>query len=138
MPFINKSEVTRREKDRKINGKCTNAMNHRSHVWPVYFIYLHRLQNYAAVCRPSLPSRSSILQDLDSQVSGLPKTISHLPSLTAFLSSSYSSPSPIAAAENPSYLSCSTWSCITETKGGTTTIEHISDFIAALASRGKS
>ena len=50
----------------------------------------------------------------------------------AFSSSSYSSPSPIASAQNPS-----TWSRVTETKGETT-IEHISDFIAALASRGKS
>ena len=68
---------------------------------------------------------------VDSQVSGLPKKNSHFSSLAAFSSSSYSSPSPIAAAENPS-----TWSRVTETKGETT-IEHISDFIAALASRRK-
>ena len=66
-----------------------------------------------------------------SQVSELPKKNSHFPSLTVFSSSSYSSPSPIAAAENPS-----TWSRVTETKGETT-IEHLSDFIAALASRRK-
>ena len=40
--------------------------------------------------------------------------------------------------ETPSCFNCSTWSYITETKGETTTIEHISDFIAASASRGKS
>ena len=39
MPFINKSEATKRSKDRKINGKCTNDTNRRSRVWPVYFIY---------------------------------------------------------------------------------------------------
>ena len=59
------------------------------------------------------------------------KKNSHFLSLAAFSSPSYSSPSPIAAAENPS-----TWSRVTETKGETT-IEHISDFIAALASRRK-
>ena len=35
MPFINKIEVTKRRKDRKINGECTNATNRRSRVWPV-------------------------------------------------------------------------------------------------------
>ena len=40
MPFINKSEVTKRSKDWKIYGKCTNGTNHRSHVWPVCFIYI--------------------------------------------------------------------------------------------------
>ena len=39
MPFINKSEATKRSKDRKIYGKCTNGTNRRSHVWPVCFIY---------------------------------------------------------------------------------------------------
>ena len=39
MPFINKSEATKRLKDRKTNGKCTSGMNCRSHVWSVYFIY---------------------------------------------------------------------------------------------------
>ena len=37
MPFINKSEATKRPKGRKINGKCTNGTNRRSHVWPVCF-----------------------------------------------------------------------------------------------------
>ena len=37
MPFINSSEATKRSKDRKINGKCTNSTNRRSRVWPVYF-----------------------------------------------------------------------------------------------------
>ena len=40
MPFINKSEATKRSKDRKINGKCTNGTNRRSRVWPIYFIYI--------------------------------------------------------------------------------------------------
>ena len=40
MPFINKSEVTKRSKDRKIYGKCTNGTNRRSRVWPVCFIYI--------------------------------------------------------------------------------------------------
>ena len=35
MPFINKSEATKRSKDRKINGKCANGTNRRSRVWPV-------------------------------------------------------------------------------------------------------
>ena len=30
MPFINKSEVTKRLRDRKENGKCTNATNRRT------------------------------------------------------------------------------------------------------------
>ena len=33
MPFINKSEATKMSKDRKINGKCTNATNRRSRAW---------------------------------------------------------------------------------------------------------
>ena len=41
IPFINKSEATKRPKDRKIDGKCTNDTHRRSRVWPVYFIY-HR------------------------------------------------------------------------------------------------
>ena len=32
MPFINKSESTKRSRDRKENGKCTNATNRRSRV----------------------------------------------------------------------------------------------------------
>ena len=40
MAFTNKSEATERLKDRKINSKCTNGMNRRSCVWPVYFIYI--------------------------------------------------------------------------------------------------
>ena len=40
MPFINKSEATKRSKDRKIFGKCTNGTNRRSRVWPVCFIYI--------------------------------------------------------------------------------------------------
>ena len=38
MPFINKSEATKRSKDRQIYGKCTNGTNSRSRVWPVCFI----------------------------------------------------------------------------------------------------
>ena len=42
MPFINKSEATKRSKDRKIYGKCAiNGTNRRSRVWPVYFIYIN-------------------------------------------------------------------------------------------------
>ena len=41
MPFRNKSEATKRLKDQKTSSKCTNAMNHRSRVWPYYFIYHH-------------------------------------------------------------------------------------------------
>ena len=42
MPFINKSEATKRSKDRKIYGKCTiNGTNRRSRVWPVCFIYIN-------------------------------------------------------------------------------------------------
>ena len=37
---INKSEATKRSKDRKIYGKCTNGTNRRSRVWPVCFIYV--------------------------------------------------------------------------------------------------
>ena len=40
MPFINKSEATKRSKDRKINGKCANGTNRRSRVWPVWFVYI--------------------------------------------------------------------------------------------------
>ena len=45
MPFINKSEATKRPKDRKINGKCINGMNRRSRVWPVCFIYIRDERN---------------------------------------------------------------------------------------------
>ena len=41
MPFINKSAATKGSKDRKINGKCTNATNRGSRVWSVYFIHHH-------------------------------------------------------------------------------------------------
>ena len=41
MPFINKSEATKKPKDRKTNGKCTNGTNRRSRVWSVFFIYHH-------------------------------------------------------------------------------------------------
>ena len=40
MPFINKSGATKRSKDRKIYGKCTNGTNRRSRIWPVCFIYI--------------------------------------------------------------------------------------------------
>ena len=40
MRFMNKSEATKRSKDRKIYGKCTNGTNRRSRVWPVCFIYI--------------------------------------------------------------------------------------------------
>ena len=41
MPFINKSEVTKSSKDRKIYRKCTNGTNRRSRVWPVcFYIYI--------------------------------------------------------------------------------------------------
>ena len=43
MPFINKSEATKRSKDRQIYGKCTNGTNRRSRVWPVCFIYIKLL-----------------------------------------------------------------------------------------------
>ena len=53
MPFINKSEETKRPKDRKTNGKCTNSTNHRSRVWPVFLFTTARefdlitLRNFA-------------------------------------------------------------------------------------------
>ena len=40
MPFIKKSEVTKRSEVRKIYGKCTNGTNRSSRVWPVCFIYI--------------------------------------------------------------------------------------------------
>ena len=40
MPFINKSGATKRSKDRKIYGKCTNGTNRKSRIWPVCFIYI--------------------------------------------------------------------------------------------------
>ena len=43
IPFKNKREATKKSKDRKINGKCTNGTNGRSRVWPVYFIYHHHV-----------------------------------------------------------------------------------------------
>ena len=46
MPFINKREATKRPKDRKINGKLTNGTNRRSRVWPVYFIYHHKIDPF--------------------------------------------------------------------------------------------
>ena len=45
MPFINKSEATKRPKGRKINRKCTNGTNLRSRVWPVCFIYIRDERN---------------------------------------------------------------------------------------------
>ena len=39
MSVINKSETTKRSKDRQTNGKCTNGTNCRSRVWRVFFIY---------------------------------------------------------------------------------------------------
>ena len=48
MPFINKSEATKRSKDQKIYGKCTNGTNRRSRVWPVYFLYI--IQNKFKIC----------------------------------------------------------------------------------------
>jgi len=64
------------------------------------------------------------------------QTISHLPSLAYFSSSSTSSPIPIVAAENPSSLSCSIWSHITETNSKTTIIIDFSQFRATFARRG--
>ena len=43
MPFIDKSEATKRSKDRQIYGKCTNGTNRRNRVWPVCFIYIKLL-----------------------------------------------------------------------------------------------
>ena len=63
------------------------------------------------------------------QDSGLPKTISHFPSLAFFL---------LAAAENPSFFSCSTWSRIIDISGETTFIVEFSRDRAALAKRGNS
>ena len=51
MPFINKSEATKRSKDRNENGKCTNATNRRSRVWPVYFIRHHYISLRSQDCR---------------------------------------------------------------------------------------
>ena len=51
MPFINKSEATKRSKDRNENGKCTSAMNRRSRVWPVYFIRHHYISLRSQDCR---------------------------------------------------------------------------------------
>ena len=53
----------------------------------------------AAVWRPSFPSFSSLIHDLESQLAGFPKTISHSPFIS--FSSSDSSPTPMVAAENP-------------------------------------
>ena len=39
MPFINKRAETKRSKDLKPNGKCTNGTNCGSRVLPVFFIY---------------------------------------------------------------------------------------------------
>ena len=52
MPFINKSEATKRSKDRKINGKYTNGTNPRSRVWPVRFIYITEIRQhtYRGLC----------------------------------------------------------------------------------------
>lgn len=74
----------------------------------------------ATVCLPSFQSFSSFIHVLASQLSGLPKTISHSLLLTFSSSMSHSSPIPIAAAKSPSCFNCSTWSLITETNGETT------------------
>ena len=39
VPFINKSEATKRLKDRNENSNCTNTTNCRSRFWPVYFVH---------------------------------------------------------------------------------------------------
>ena len=44
-----------RQKDRKINGKFTNATNRRSRVWPVYFIY--RQAEGTEKCRRSISTK---------------------------------------------------------------------------------
>ena len=43
------------QKDRKINGKCTNATNRRSRIWPVYFIY-HQAEG-TEKCRRSISTQ---------------------------------------------------------------------------------
>ena len=43
------------QKDRKINGKFTNATNRRSRVWPVYFIY-HQAEG-TEKCRRSISTQ---------------------------------------------------------------------------------
>ena len=73
-----------------------------------------------------------------SQDSGLLKTILHFPSLAFFSTCSPSLPMPIAAAENPSFFSCSTWSCIIDISGETTIIVEFSKVRAALAKHGNS
>ena len=73
MPFINKSEATKRSKDRQIYGKCTNGTNRRTRVWPVCFIYsvasqpsfFRSLVLFFSFARPQLPrawNRRSIKQ----------------------------------------------------------------------------
>ena len=51
---------------------------------------------------------------------------------------SFSSHMPIAVAENPSFLSCSTWSRIIDISGETTIILEFSKLRAALGKRGNS
>ena len=50
MPFINKSEATKRSKERKMYGKCTiNGTNRRSRVWPVCY-FLSREPSFLLNC----------------------------------------------------------------------------------------
>ena len=135
MHFINKSEATKR--GRKTEKQTAIVQMPRT-VGVVFDLsILFTFIDCKCSCLPTKFTRHLVIPfskgliAVDSQVSGLPKKISHFSSLATFSSSSNYSPSPIAAAENPS-----TWSRVTETKGETT-IERISDFIATLASRRK-
>ena len=58
------------------------------------------------VCRPSFPYLSSLIHVLESQLSELPKTISHSLFLVFSSSSRHSSPIPMAAAENHNCFNC--------------------------------
>ena len=60
MPVINKSEATKRSKDRKIYGKCTNGTNRRSRVWPVCFIYIIATTQQCLVASPRDPGVVSL------------------------------------------------------------------------------
>ena len=88
MPFINKSEATKRPKDGKINDKCTNGMNRRNRVWPVCLFTSEMnettwkepppltkrqpdilpsqclLSDYLQVILQSVPSKTPLLSDL--------------------------------------------------------------------------
>ena len=53
MPVINKSEATKKSRDRKENGKCTNDMNRRSRVGlstPFYTLQMCRDFCFLAFC----------------------------------------------------------------------------------------